>query len=414
MRLTRRSFLGFLSAALLLPSTKLLAIGRSRRFRVRTVTAGAPLLDPADLSPMREAISFLGRARSDLAERGHEVQTVRIATQPLAEYLPHWKSEAAMRVIEGLDRTAREANLVLSVGPVLDVEGYDPDFGSWAAEILRRTTQVSLSVTVASEEGGIHRGNVQAAAEAIVAISRGTPGGIGNFRFAAAAMVPPGTPFFPVARFAQERTFSLGLESPNLLLEAIEAAEREATIQVLRTHLEAEMAPLEESAGQLAAREGWRYLGLDVSPAPGLDASIGAVIEAWSGVPFGEPSTLDACAALTEVLQGLDLRTCGYSGLMLPVLEDPILAQRAAEGRYGIPDLLLYSSVCGTGLDVVPIAGSVSAADIGRLIGDVAALARRYRKPLSARLFPVSGKEPGDAVSFNDPYLTDGVVMPLR
>jgi uncharacterized protein (UPF0210 family) len=99
---------------------------------------------------------------------------------------------------------------------------------------------------------------------------------------------------------------------------------------------------------------------------------------------------------------------------MLPVLEDPILAQRAAEGRYGIPDLLLYSSVCGTGLDVVPIAGSVSAADLERLIGDVAALARRYQKPLSARLFPVPGKEPGDAVSFNDPYLTDGVVMPLR
>jgi uncharacterized protein (UPF0210 family) len=409
MRLTRRSFLGLLTAALLLPSTRLLGIGRSRQFRVRTVTAGAPLLDPADLSPVRDAISFLGRARSDLAQRGHEVQTVRIATQPLAEYLPDWKSEAAIRVVEGLDRIAREANLVLSVGPVLDAEDYDPDFGPWAAEILRRTSQISLSVTVASEEGGVHRGNVQAAAEAIVAIARGTPSGIGNFRFAAAAMVPPGTPFFPVARFARERTFSVGLESPNLLLEAIEAAGREATIQALRSHLEAEMAPVD-----LAAREGWQYLGLDVSPAPGLDASIGAVIEAWSGVPFGEPSTLDACAALTEVLQGLDLQTCGYSGLMLPVLEDPILAQRAAEGRYGIPDLLLYSSVCGTGLDVVPIAGSVSAADLERLIGDVAALARRYRKPLSARLFPVPGKEPGDAVVFDDPYLTDGVVMPLR
>ena len=42
------------------------------------------------------------------------------------------------------------------------------------------------------------------------------------------------------------------------------------------------------------------------------------------------------------------------AGLMLPVLEDPVLAKRAGEGRYGVQDLLLYSSVCGTGLDVVP------------------------------------------------------------
>ena len=48
---------------------------------------------------------------------------------------------------------------------------------------------------------------------------------------------------------------------------------------------------------------------------------------------------------------------CGYCGLMLPVLEDPVLAQRAGEGRYSVRDLLLYSSVCGTGLDVVPVPG---------------------------------------------------------
>jgi len=364
---------------------------------------------------MREAISFLSHARADLEAQGHELQTVRIATQPLAEYLPDWKSDAGMRTIEGLDRIAREANLVLSVGPVLDREGYDPDFAAWAAEMLGRTTQVSMSVTVASGEGGIHPGNVRAAAESILAISRGTPGGIGNFRFAAAAMVPSGTPFFPVAYFTGERTFSLGLETPNLLLEGITRAASGATAPLsMRSHLEAELGPLEVVAQELARREGWTYVGVDVSPAPGLDASIGAVIEALSGVPFGEPATLAACAALTRVLQEVNVQRCGYSGLMLPVLEDPVLAARAAERRYGVQDLLLYSSVCGTGLDVVPLAGSVSAVELERVIGDVAALAHRYRKPLSARLFPVPGKEVGDIVTFDDPYLTDGVVMPLR
>src|SRR3989441_11886742 len=70
----------------------------------------------------------------------------------------------------------------------------------------------------------------------------------------------------------------------------------------------------------------------------------------------------------------LRVKTCGYSGLMLPVLEDPVLARRATEGRYSVRDLLLYSTVCGTGLDVVPLPGDTPADRLAALIADVAAL----------------------------------------
>ena len=96
---------------------------------------------------------------------------------------------------------------------------------------------------------------------------------------------------------------------------------------------------------------------------------------------------------------------------MLPVIEDKVLARRAAEGRYGLQELLLYSSVCGTGLDVVPIPGDSSTESLEWVIGDVAALSAKYQKPLSARLFPIPGKNAGDAVSFDNPFLTDSVVM---
>jgi uncharacterized protein (UPF0210 family) len=98
---------------------------------------------------------------------------------------------------------------------------------------------------------------------------------------------------------------------------------------------------------------------------------------------------------------------------MLPVLEDQVLADRAVEGRYGISELLLYSSVCGTGLDVVPISGDTPAPDLADTIGDVAALAARYEKPLSARLFPVPGKSVGETVDFENPFLTRCKVMAL-
>ena len=97
---------------------------------------------------------------------------------------------------------------------------------------------------------------------------------------------------------------------------------------------------------------------------------------------------------------------------MLPVLEDPVLAQRAVEGRFGISELLLYSSVCGTGLDVVPLPGDTQVDALAAIVSDVAALATKYRKPLSARLFPVPGKRAGERVSFDNPYLTETIVMP--
>jgi uncharacterized protein (UPF0210 family) len=98
---------------------------------------------------------------------------------------------------------------------------------------------------------------------------------------------------------------------------------------------------------------------------------------------------------------------------MLPVLEDPLLAQRAGEGRYSVRDLLLYSSVCGTGLDVVPLPGDTPVASIAALLRDVATLATTLRKPLSARLFIVPGKKARELARFTDPLLTDSMVMKI-
>jgi uncharacterized protein (UPF0210 family) len=98
---------------------------------------------------------------------------------------------------------------------------------------------------------------------------------------------------------------------------------------------------------------------------------------------------------------------------MLPVLEDPVLAQRAAEGRYSVRELLLYSSVCGTGLDVVPLAGDTPANKLTALIADVAALSTKLHKPLSARLFLIPQKKAGERAEFNNPFLTDSVIMRL-
>src|SRR5713101_7708746 len=321
----------------------------SHRFKIRTITAGVNLRNTADLATVESAMSFLERAKKKFEDEGYEIQTLRIATQPLPEYLNGKTRGEALADLKKIDEVVSAKNVLLSIGPVITDDRHDPEFASWATQLVKETKNINFSVTVASTERGIHRQTALSAAEAIVAISKTTPGGEGNFRFTAAANCLAGTPFFPVAYHRGPDAFSIGLESPGLLQEAFEQSNNieEAKVK-LKTLLESELGPVEKLALGIARNEHRQYLGIDTSPAPSKEASIGAAIEALTRVPFGSASTLAACAAITDVLKSLSIKTCGYSGLMLPVLEDPVLAQRAAEGRYSVRELLLYSRICST------------------------------------------------------------------
>ena len=85
---------------------------------------------------------------------------------------------------------------------------------------------------------------------------------------------------------------------------------------------------------------------------------------------------------------------------MLTCLEDEGMAAAAAAGHYDIRALLQYSAVCGIGLDCVPLPGDVTKAQMAALMRDTAALAFRYNKPLTVRLFPCEGRKAGDMTAF--------------
>ena len=396
------------------PASKKAVAGKSHRFKIRTITAGINLRSTSDLAAIESSIEFLRKAKKKFEDEGYEIQTLRIATQPLPEYLNGRSRREALADLRKIDEVITARGVLLSIGPVITDDHHDPEFPMWAAQLVKETRNINFSVTVASPERGVHRQTALSAAEAIVAISKSSPGGEGNFRFTAAANCLAGTPFFPVAWHRGPMAFSIGLESPGLLQEAFaQAGDIDEAKARLKALLESELGPVEKLALGIAGNEHRQYLGIDVSPAPSKDASIGAAIEALTRVPFGSASTLAACAAITEVLKSLRIKTCGYSGLMLPVLEDPVLATRAAEGRYSVRELLLYSSVCGTGLDVVPLAGDTQANELAALIRDVAALSTKLHKPLSARLFLIPGKKTGERAEFSNPFLTGSVVMKL-
>jgi uncharacterized protein (UPF0210 family) len=74
---------------------------------------------------------------------------------------------------------------------------------------------------------------------------------------------------------------------------------------------------------------------------------------------------LAAISAVTNAVKSLannGIKLIGYNGVMLPVMEDLILADRAAQDfpTFSLRDLLVFSSVCGVGLDTVPVPGEIT------------------------------------------------------
>jgi uncharacterized protein (UPF0210 family) len=386
----------------------------TKNFRVRTLTAGTPIAGFADTHTVEAALDFLAAARRRFEEAGYVVQTTRVALNPLLVGASAAARADAIPKLVALDALAAAHGAMISIGPVFSAGDVDESIGAWALQVARATKVMSFSGSVASAVHGVHREAVVMAAQVISALTDAGGGGIANFRFAAAACVPAGTPFFPVAYHEGPPSLAVGLESPNLVRQAFTGATAPADAsERLRALLDAELHPIEKLAQAVAEQGKRHYIGMDTSPAPGRDSSIGLALETLTGHPFGSASTLQACAAVTAAIKSVAVKTCGYSGLMLPILEDPVLAERVTEGRIKLSDLLLYSTVCGTGLDVVPVPGDAAPEDLARVIGDVATLAVRLKKPLSARLFTVPGKKAGEHVEFTDPLLCPSKVMSL-
>ncbi len=356
----------------------------------------------------------LHRASAAFEQAGYEVQTVRLSTRPVLVDLAGWSPKDLANYGGELQGALEEAGVPFcSLGPA--PSGASPEQMDALTDLIANHGTLNGSVMVATVEEGLDVGAARAAAEVMGRLAAETREGFGNFRFAALACVAPGAPFFPAAYHAGPSNLSVGLQGAGIVAEALEGgAELDEVAGRTREALLRHAGPVVELAEQQAKALGLEFAGIDLSPAPNVDDSIAAAMELAGHGLLGDPGTLALVAALTAALKSSGLPTCGFCGLMLPVMEDAVLARRWAEGRLGVDQLLAYSAICGTGLDTVPLAGDCSVDDLTKVICDMASLAVRLRKPLSARLLPVPGKVAGERTSFSSPYFTDTLIKPLR
>jgi uncharacterized protein (UPF0210 family) len=390
------------------------AAATPRKPKVRAITAFIRIDRDHYAEQIQQALAILRQAKAGFEKSGYEVETIRITTQPFPQYIQGLPKRKALEFFKALDDVSRKESFIPNIGPAMVSDEDDPAQVELLSEILA-TTGVFASVVVAGEDG-LHWKSIRAAAKLIKYVEDHSPKGLHNFDFAATAMLPPHTPFYPGAYHnGPGHQFSVGLEGGNFVADIF--AEAHGDNRQAAGHLTRELSEharlLEAIAVQVEKDSGWGYVGLDATPAPNFDSSIGAAIEKLTGTKFGSSGTLTTAALITQALRSLAVKRAGYSGLMLPVLEDPVLAQRWSEGTYNIDSLLAYSAVCGTGLDTVVLPGEVSQQQLEKIIGDVASLAFKWHKPLTARLIPVPGKKAGEHTEYGGPNLVNTTLQPL-
>jgi uncharacterized protein (UPF0210 family) len=386
--------------------------------QIRSVTIGANVSYPLDTDDFHLFSQFQERARALLQDAGLETQTVRLATQPFPQILQA-PAEAAPFARE-LERLCQDHGIdYCSIGtvPTADSEN-NLAYIDAIPEVIRQTEMAFASALVATRGSGINLAAIRQAAEVIADVARSTPKGFGNLRFAVLANCGPGSPFFPVA-FHQGpgSAFSIATDAADLAVAAFgRATTLEQAHANLRSAVEGAARTIEGVCRTLEVEFGLHFGGIDFSlaPYPEVTRSIGQAIEALGVDAFGAHTTLFAVAFTKRVLQEAQFPRCGFSGIMLPVLEDRIMAQRSVKNLFSLDSLLLYSIVCGTGLDTIPLPGNISVDELAAILLDVATLALIADKPLTARLMPVPGKQAGDMTDFEFEYFANARVMDTK
>jgi uncharacterized protein len=385
--------------------------------KIRSVTYFCNPKYPLDENVLRDAAQFLSQAKSAYESAGYEVQTTRLATIPFPQLLGGKNISDLPKFVRELATIVQEVGVAYaSLGPALPEMPYSYEI---LPEAIAVSPNIFFSGVMADVERGISLAAIRECANVIVKCASIEPNGFANLQFAALANVRAGAPFFPAAYHDSDKpAFAIATESADLAVQAFGNTKtledgRRALISEVSKHGQAISNIAKSLASDLPSS---KFLGIDFSLAPFPDNahSLGNAVEHMGIAKVGLHGSLAAAAILTEAIDRADFPHTGFSGFMQPILEDSILAKRAAEGTLTIKDALLYSAVCGTGLDTIPLPGDTTSEHLAPLLLDLCALALRLDKPLTARLMPIPHKKAGDETNFDFAFFAPSRVMALE
>ena len=257
-------------------------------------------------------------------------------------------------------------------------------------------------------------------AKSIIEVSRLSQTGFDNFRLGISNGRTNNTPFFPYANFKDKLSYSVGLETLKNLIDAFYSnPQKDISRKLLSYQKEFELS-LKELNKFLSGNSILEYKGIDASlaPIPQTTQSIGLLYEFFGVSTLGNLGSLSITSRLTDLInkafETSEAKKAGFNGVMFSPLEDDWLSKQSVEGILDIESLMLYSSVCGCGIDMLPLPGDIFVETISSLICDVVTLSYKLNKPLGIRVLPIPGKFSNDKTNFNHDFLSDMKILNIQ
>ena len=396
---------------------------------VRTITMGISLRDCAHpnitqfcqnvYDKITSSAEFLVKTGEDIeAEYGIPIINKRVSVTPIAIAAEACKTDSFVPVAEAMDRAAKEIGINFIGGfSALVEKGFTPGDRTLIKSIpeaLATTDFVCSSVNVGSTKAGINMDAVREMGEVIKRAAELTRDrdAIACAKLVVFANAPGDNPFMAGAFHGvseADKVVSVGVSGPGVVkhaLEDLKGADFTAVAErIKRTAFKI------TRVGQLVAREASRRLGvpfgiidLSLAPTPAVGDSVAHILEEMGIDSCGAPGTTAALALLNDAVKKGGLMASshvgGLSGAFIPVSEDKGMIDAAACGSLSLEKLEAMTCVCSVGLDMIAVAGDVSAATLSGIIADEAAIGMINNKTTAVRLIPVPGKKPGDTVEF--------------
>ncbi len=389
---------------------------------IRSTTIGIDINKASITDLQLDIDNFITLSDSLFKESNVSVRTHRLTTTPLGKnnQIDDARVQSTARWITDLGEKTGIRWFCLPFDFI--EKDFKPENVNILNNLLKKFPQAFINVMVADHEN-INKTSVLSASNLINNVSKISQNGFDNFRLGISSNCKPHTPFFPFSYHEGSKGFSLALEIIDSFLELVEKHKLENTDykrDLLVKSLTSDLNKINEIGIILEKQTGFKYYGLDASlaPFPNGSSSVGKLLELLGIEVVGSNGTLLITSYLTNIIKSSikksKVKSVGFNGVMYSVLEDDFLAASAKAKNISLDSLALYSSVCGCGLDMIPLPGDVFDEEIASIILDIASLAISLNKPLGVRLLPIRGKRVNEMTEFNYDFLVDTRIFEIR
>jgi len=396
---------------------------------IRTITMGISLRNCADASleaAGRKSYEKICRSAERLVTVGEEIEreygipiiNKRVSVTPVALIAEASSSDSYVSFAEYLERAAATVGVNFLGGfSALVHKGSTPGdeaLISSIPEALAVTERVCASINVATTRAGINMDAVARMGEIIVATAQRTADrdGIGCAKLVVFCNAVEDNPFMAGAFHGigePDCVINVGVSGPGVVANAVEA-EPDLGLGELANVIK-RVAFKITRMGELVGRAASEKLGvpfgivdLSLAPTPTPGDSVARVLQAMGLERVGTHGSTAALALLNDAVKKggamASSHVGGLSGAFIPVSEDAVMIDAAADGVITFDKLEAMTCVCSVGLDMIAVPGDTPAATLAAIIADEAAIGMINRKTTAVRLIPAPGKKVGDVVSF--------------